>query len=461
MSLRVLTHDELAYERINSLQTDELVKDILRGWLLIRRKYAKDIRHFRFTNRTKIGLRRLAHELYSHYVGQFPSQVCLDEGILKTYFSVQIYGHTSYPLLAYPYNLLAAESLNPTIFDRVLQQCTTDVAFDGFARLFWREKHNCKAKLSEIDLCLLTEFFRGVTTRSSIGFPSAPEVRGSEMDISESTASIHYSRLLNLDILGQLTNIDYARLSLVPLLKISSQTEPPSEIESLFTTWETPLSSDQSLQFLRIPQKSSFWAEYSANDIIVLQTREVGVNFHLFNGQNWNLSFLEKVVEDLPITESVPVPQWQMKYDLDNPFPFRVSDLKLLTELQATPERRIRHLGSRVGIHPKFVSNRLTELQEAKVFQTYFKLRNVGLNERYCLLVLGNENELIPIYQFICHLPQYYINKAKECLYAIVYLTPESELDFFNACARLGKELDLPLYLLIGNVFIPVFITFW
>ncbi|MFX0065696.1 MAG: hypothetical protein ACFFC7_26275 [Candidatus Hermodarchaeota archaeon] len=336
-----------------------------------------------------------------------------------------------------------ADSINIDIFRHVLQTWPKiNVDLGVFVQIFWREKRNCMARITDVDLRLFNEIFSGIETKSSIGFPDVRDLWHPDMGFSESTARVHYRRLLNLTILARRSVINYAKLGLIPLLKVYNKTENLSEEESEFCTWESNLSSNQAIRIHAIPERSSFWHKHSSQDVQILQFRYDGININLFDGNVWNLDFLEHLVDDSLINKQIPTPQWQMVFSSNLRFPFRSSDLRLLVEL-ITPERQIKHLGSRANIHSKYVSNRLKELQDGEVFQTSFRLHNVGLNERYYLLVIGSEDELLPVYQFTCRLPRYIIFKAEKCIYALIWHPSEMQSRFLNACSLLKTKLNL------------------
>ncbi|MFX1534856.1 MAG: hypothetical protein ACFFDI_11585 [Promethearchaeota archaeon] len=433
-------------EEINNLNAEELVKDIFRGWVFIRKIYTKEIQKFQFSDQSKTKLTQLAKKMYEKYADRqdsSQSRVVLDEGVLKDFFSVQMYGNELYPLFTYPYNILKADSLNTDIFRCILQHLPAKyVDIDLFAQIYWQENRNCMARITEVDVRLLNKIFSGIETKSSLGFPDVRDLWHPNMDFSKSTARVHYRRLLNLTILQRRSLINYARLGLIPLLKIYNKTEKLSQEEIEFCSWESTLSSNQYLRILNIPERSSFWYKHSSQDVHILQFRYDGINFNLFNGNFWNIDFLEQLVDDSLINKQIPASQWQMVFSSNSRFPFRSSDLRLLVELH-TPERQIKHLGSRANIHSKYVSNRLKELQDGKLFQTSFMLHNVGLNERYYLLVIGSEDELLPFYQFACRLPRYYIAKAEKCIYALIWLPSELQSRFLNACSLLKTKLNL------------------
>ncbi|MFX1254945.1 MAG: hypothetical protein ACFFCZ_25275 [Promethearchaeota archaeon] len=434
-------------EDINSLNAEELVKDIFRGWIFVRENYTKEIQKFQFSNQTKTVLTQLAQKMYEKYANQqnsSQSRVVLDKGVLKEFWSNLIYGNEPYPLFSYPYSILMADSLSPDIFCRIFQnKFAKYIDFELFARIYWQEKHNCISKFSDVDLKLLKELFSGIDTRSSIGFPNVIEIWNPSMNFSESTARVHYRRLLNLDTLVRLSIINYSKLGLIPLLKIYSPRELCSDTELNFTTLESVLTPNQSFRLLAIPERSSFWTRHSANDVKILQSRESGVNFNLFDGKKWKMDFLTHLIDLLPKKENIPTPQWRMFFSPVSQFSFRLSDLRLLVELKYSPERQIKHLGLRANVHPKYVSNRLKELQNAGIFQTQFLVYNVGLNERYNLLALGKKSELKMIYQFVCHQPQYYVVKAQECMYAMVWLPPKEQSMFLDGCSSLQEKIEL------------------
>ncbi|MFX0095231.1 MAG: hypothetical protein ACFFBD_26085, partial [Candidatus Hodarchaeota archaeon] len=433
------------WENINALPAEELVKAILRGWQNIRRNYSAEIQKFQFSKQSKAEFQLLAQELHNQYSKFSQSswkKLVLDPGILKDFYSVHVYSPDGYPVLAYPFHILVAEALDPTIFERILHH--RPLTLREFILYYWKEKEKCQIKFSEVDLNLLDVLFRGVTTRSSINFPNAAEVRGgSKATFSSATARRRYNRLLRLGILIRYCVINHSRLGLVPVLKVYERAEDPSEVERVFSTWYSPLPAGRSVRVLVIPSRSSFWAEHVVSETNLLQFREYGVNFSLFDGCDWNLDFLMDYPNKLPNTGQLPLPQWQMPHTLDDSYLFRPSDLRLLTELQYTPERHIRHLGSRVGVHHNFVPHRLKELQQADIFQTYFQLYNVGLTIRFYLLAVGDSSELIRLNQLIRHLPQYYITRAKRSIFAVVRLSSEAQSLFINACLRLKQKMKL------------------
>ncbi|MFX0065697.1 MAG: hypothetical protein ACFFC7_26280 [Candidatus Hermodarchaeota archaeon] len=81
-------------EEINNLNAEELVKDIFRGWVFIRKTYTKEIQKFQFSEQTKADLRRMAQELYNKYADQqklTQNKLKLDKGVLNIFYYIQIY----------------------------------------------------------------------------------------------------------------------------------------------------------------------------------------------------------------------------------------------------------------------------------------------------------------------------------------------------------------------------------
>ncbi|MFX0095706.1 MAG: hypothetical protein ACFFBD_28470 [Candidatus Hodarchaeota archaeon] len=432
-------------DQINRLNTEELVKDILRDWLHIRTIYSEQIQKFHFLKQDKAELGQLAQDFYQKHINpQVTTQtkVVWDEGIFEQYFSILLFGKETYPLLAYPYPLLQAESLNPNMFQQILRSFPAlYVDFELFTQIFWRERWAARAYFSQVDLKLLNMFFGNLKTQSSIGFPDTTEFLLPEINISKRVAQLHYQRLLALQILSRRSLVNYAQLGLSPLLKIYERDEVPSDTEMTFSIWESEFLPDKSLQLLVIPPFSSFWSEHSIEDVYILHSRCGGTNVNQFDGTVWNVDYLSQFVDNL--TGDILSPQWEMIFDLINPFPLKDSDLRLLKAL-LTPERIVKHFGPRVGLKESgYIPKRLRQLRNAKVFQTYFQLLSAGLNERYYLLALGSENKLRLVYQFLCHLPRYEIFKAEKCIYAPVWLSSESRLRFLEACTFIKDNLDL------------------
>ncbi|MFX0091701.1 MAG: hypothetical protein ACFFBD_08045 [Candidatus Hodarchaeota archaeon] len=435
--------NEPTLEQINGLNTEEIVKDLLRGWAFIRVKYEREIRKFRFNNQHKKELRQIAEEfLQKHSNTDFTSKskVRKDIGIIEDFSSIHIYGSETYPLLAYPNSFLIMEALNPDIFNQIFYQWpSVHVDIDLFSQIFWQKKRSTKARFNNTDLKLLTIFFSHVKTKSSIGFPKVSEIWHPDLEFKISLATIRYRRLTSLMILDRQSIINYARLGLVPLLKIYNRNEVPSDAEVCFSTWETALSPDQSLRILVMPPYSSFWTEHSARDILRLQFRHDGTNVNIFNGKLWQLDFS---ANDLPLNENIPVPQWQTDYTLTS-VRFAPSVLALLKELALTTERRIKYFALRAEYHEGFGSNRYHKLRKRKFFQSCFRLFNAGLNERYHILALGTEKELQLIYQFVCQLPQYYLAKADRCIYSYLWLPTENISQLLDEFTQLKAKTKL------------------
>ncbi|MFX1251875.1 MAG: hypothetical protein ACFFCZ_09725 [Promethearchaeota archaeon] len=438
-------------DQINSLNADEIVKDLLRGWIHIRENYSQQIRRFYFNKQDKEELGQLAQELYNKYKDQQSSaqaKVVWDEGIFKQFFSVWLYGAENFSLLAYPYTLLMVESLNSTFFQQILQKCfSIHVDLDLFGRIFWQENRSVRARFSSVDLKLLKAFFNPtriltVEASSSIDFPNALEIWRSEIGFSKSTAQTRYQRLLNLSIITRRSLINYAKLGLTPLLKIYNRTEVPSESEMLFCTWESPIFPEKTIRILVMPERSSFWFRHSARDVYILQGRYNGINIDSFDGSSWKTN--HQLINSSSTPVNIPSPLWKMQFTSVNRFAFVPNDLKLLSELFQTPERQIKYLGPRAGLEDSgYIPKRLQQLRDARVFQTQFRLYNAGLNERYYVLAVGTTNDLLPIYQFICYLPQYYIAKAERCIYALLWLSSEIEPAFLDVCNYLKENLEL------------------
>ncbi|MFX1251873.1 MAG: hypothetical protein ACFFCZ_09715 [Promethearchaeota archaeon] len=434
-------------DQINNLNATELVKDLLRNWASIRKIYSSQIRRYHFSEEDKKELGQLAKKLYQKYKDQQSSaqvRFVWDEGTFKQYFSVSIFGTENYPLLSFPYSFLMVESLNSTIFQQLLQNWpSVHVDLDLFARVFWQERKTI-VTFSKVDLQLLKALFTHIETSSCIGVPKVADFWYKGLKFSKSTAYLRYSRLFDLGIVTRRSIINFVSIGLIPLIKIYHQSEIPTSIEMLFSTWEDPFSPDKSLQILAIPPFSSFWGEHSSQDVHRLQYRYDGININLFDGKNWQLNFLPQLVDTLPISGHIPAPLWKMDFTTKKPFPFRYSDLRLLKELQLSHERQIKYIPQRADFKSEgHAYGRLQKLREEKIFQTLFKLYTAGLGERYYLLILGTEQTLLPIYQFICHMPQYYIAKSESCIYALVWLPSELEKNLLEACNHLKDMLGL------------------
>ncbi|MFX0065078.1 MAG: hypothetical protein ACFFC7_23120 [Candidatus Hermodarchaeota archaeon] len=73
----------------------------------------------------------------------------------------------------------------------------------------------------------------------------------------------------------------------------------------------------------------------------------------------------------------------------------------------------------------RYAAERLHQLRSAGIFQTFFKLYHVGLQVRYYLLAIGSASHLAPLAQFVCQLPRYQVWKGANCLFALLWITPE------------------------------------
>ncbi|MFX1535470.1 MAG: hypothetical protein ACFFDI_14690 [Promethearchaeota archaeon] len=439
--------DDPILDQIDNLNAEEIVKDLLRSWSRIRTTYQLQIRRFRFKEQDKKELGQLAQSLYQKYNNPQSSaqnKVVWDEGIFNQFFSVWLYGKETYPLFAYPYHLLIAESLNSNLFNQILESLSSMyITLERFSETFWQERWSVKAKLSGTDLKILKEFFKICDASSSIGFPNTLEIWRSDLNFSKSTAQARYQRLLALEIIIRRSIINYAKLGLIPLLKIYNQNDTPSETELLFSTWGSSLPPDKFIRLLVIPERSSFWYNHSARDVYVLQFRCSGVNINLFDGIRWRIDVKHHQLDDgSSKTTDFTLPQWKMDFTSVNRFPFVSSDLNLLTELVSTPERQIKYLGSRAGLkNSGYVPKRLQQLRNAGIFQTYFGLYNVGLNKRYSLWSRGEENELQTLYHWIRLLPRYFIFKSDRGLFALTWLSEEVEGVFLERCSFFQETL--------------------
>ncbi|MFX0061400.1 MAG: hypothetical protein ACFFC7_04375 [Candidatus Hermodarchaeota archaeon] len=71
-------------KRINSLNTDEIVKDILKGWYLLHTNYPEQIRKYQLSLQAQETCRQLARELYEKNSNSF-SRVVWDEELFKNW----------------------------------------------------------------------------------------------------------------------------------------------------------------------------------------------------------------------------------------------------------------------------------------------------------------------------------------------------------------------------------------
>lgn len=443
--------NNLIAQRINHLNSAELVKDLLRGWFLLRQRYPEEIRKYDFTSQLKTECKLLAAGFLNKYsdktdISQTSQiKVIKDEGTFKEFYSVLVYGKENYPFFSYPGNFVAAESLSPNTFYQVLRNFPTQyIDLDQFAYLFFQYKNMSRTRFSRADLQLLRALFSyDVDSQSSMGFPTVPELmQKGDWTFAESTLRGCYRRLINLGIIHRNTIINYARLRLTPLIKIYDKNEEPTELEKQFSTWESLLPSEKTLWILHIPERSSFWFDHSSQDVYLLQSRFDGVNVDLFNGKRWrfkSLSSTRKLLPDVTVSKYM-----KTDYSLGH-FPFRTSDLRLLTEIQITGDRKITTIAPRTDLTIGFVSKRLNQLRKEAVFGTYFRLLNAGLDQRYYLLGLGNENELMQLEHFICVQPRFHITKSKSpnCLFALVWVSTEVSSHFLKDCKLLDQALPL------------------
>ncbi|MFX0062268.1 MAG: hypothetical protein ACFFC7_08785 [Candidatus Hermodarchaeota archaeon] len=443
--------DSSVIKRINTLNSAEIVKDILRGWWLLRQRYPEEIRKYDFTSQLETECKRLATEFLNKYANETDIyqksqiRVIKDEGTFNEFYSVVIYGKETYPFFSYPINFIAAESLSPAIFYQVFRNLSDSyVDLEQFTYIFFQNKNMSRARFSRADLQLLNALFSyTVKSQSSIGFPTVPELMQKiDMKFAESTLRGCYRRLVNLGIVHRNTTINYARLRLIPLLKIYNRNEAPKKLENQFSTWESLLPPDKTLWILNIPERSSFWFDHSALDVYILQSRYEGVNINLFDGKCWRLN--NRFLKRNSLADKTDSSYMKIDYTLSH-FPFRTSDLRLLTEIQISGDRKITNIAPRTDLTIGFVSKRLNKLRKETVFRSYFRLLNAGLDQRYYFLGLGNENELMQLEYFIRGQPRFYITKSKtqNCLFALVWISTEIRSQFLKNCERLDRTLQL------------------
>ncbi|MFX0066142.1 MAG: hypothetical protein ACFFC7_28580 [Candidatus Hermodarchaeota archaeon] len=283
-----------------------------------------------------------------------------------------------------------------------------------------------------------------VEASSSIGFPNTLEIWRPEMGFSKSTAQARYHRLLHLQIIHRRSFTNWAKLGLIPLLKIYNRTDAPSEAELLFSNWESPILPEKTIRILVIPERSSFWFKHSARDVYILQGRYSGINISLFNGFTWRGVLYHQLNNSSSPSADIPSPLWKMRFTSVNRFPFVPSDLKLLSALSRSSERQIKYFSSHAGLKDSgYIPKRLKKLRNDQVFQTQFRLYHTGLNERYYVLAVGTASDILPIYKFVHYLPQYSIIKAERCMYALIWLSSEVRQIFLDRCNYLKETLKL------------------
>ncbi|MFX0012640.1 MAG: hypothetical protein ACFE9R_20175 [Candidatus Hermodarchaeota archaeon] len=460
---------DASINRINSLNAEEVVKDILKGWEHLRETYPDQIRKFQFSKLIKRELVQLAQKFYEKYSKvphSLQTKVLADKGVLEEFFSVQIYGKETYPIFTYPYTILVAESINPDILNKLFDNWPSFyVNLERFIHLFLGERWNTVARFSSIDLQLLKTFFSDIETQSSIAFPDTSEFLYPNVGFTQRTAQYRYRRFLDLQILTRRSIINYAKLGLTPLLKIYEENENSSQIELNFSIWESSLSPNKTLRLLVVPPYGSFWYKYSAKDVYLLQSRVGGINIDLFNGKDWKLVNLFQSIDRLPNNVELSPYYYKMNFMVDS-VKFGAIDLRILRELIITPERHIKYIGPRINLKESgYIPKRLQWLRNNNVFQTYFRLNNAGINDSYYLLAIGNEDDLLTICKFAYKLPRYYIAKSKNCIFALLWLPSEARQMFLNACSRLRSNLSIQeLYYGIVNqepISPPNLIKFW
>ncbi|MFX1250492.1 MAG: hypothetical protein ACFFCZ_02665 [Promethearchaeota archaeon] len=422
-------------KQINSLNTDEIVKDILEGWHLLHTTYPDEIRRYQLSSQAKETCQQLARKLYEKYT-ECSTKAVWEEEHFNNWWSVRLYHENRHLGFSYPINLILAESLDPHLLYQILQSWPlSHITGEEFIQLFWQKKRAIKNTFSQVDLQLLRAIFSNVETKSCIGFPTIPELWQDGWHFSRRTARARYQRLQNLAILTRHSIINYAKIGLTPYLKIYDRTAELSDVERHFCTWESNISPNQILRILALPRRSTFWWNPAWRDGHKLHLRVEGFNINVFDGVQWHLDISGKKVNKTTHRE--------IDYTADE-IKFRYSDLHLLHKLFTTGSRQVKPLINALNYQQGYISRRFKELREANVFVPSFRLWNTGLTEQCYIFTL--EKDLLEVEQFIQQFPRYDYVKAQQCLYARVWIPLEIVSMFLNACSSLEKDLGLKNY---------------